>query len=754
MAVFKFLFYLAIYFLIRIGDIVVFLLLLPYRALRIIGSYLKNHVANFKSYSSHIPVLKVPKVKFPKFQKTRFSFKIKKKNFKQKKTEKRERKLTDNALGYRTGFFSKLKYFIFGILFSATFIFFPLIFYIFISDLPTLDGLSVSYIPKTTKILDRNGELLYEIYANQNRTIIRFSEVPLYFQQATMAIEDQDFYNHPGFDIRGIARAIYLNFTKGEFQGGSTITQQLIKSALLTPEPTIMRKVKEIALAFWAEQKYSKKEILELYFNYVPYGGTAWGAEAASEVYFGKKVSEIDLSEAAFLAGLPKAPTRYSPYINTDNAWKRRQWDVLEAMVRDGYITEIEAHKAYSKTLAFKNPQTSIRAPHFVMYVKNELIKRYGLYEVERGGLQVKTTLDLRLQKFAEEQVKKTVFDNQYLGIGNAASVVTYPAGGDILAMVGSKDFFDSSSDGNFNLTTALRQPGSTIKIVTYAAALSTGFTEGSILMDAPVTIKIPGSESYKPVNYDGAYHGPVPLRIAFANSYNIPAVRVAEKLGPEKIAEYGRKMGISSWSIDKPYGLSITLGGNEVTMLDLSTAYGTVANGGKRVSIDPILEVRDSGGRLLDEKIPHIEQVIDEGVAFIIEDILSDNLARSRAFGVNSPLNIPGQRIAVKTGTTDNKRDNWTIGFNENYLVATWVGNNDNTPLSPTLSSGITGAAPLWRTIMENLVQNEMVSDEVNIPENIVSKSCFGYTAYFLRGTEDTFPCRLPKPSPTPDEK
>lgn len=749
MAVAKFLFYLVAYLLIRLGASVGLVLSLPSLIIKSSFSLLKKTYLHLKTYSRKISLpefnLRFKKPEFPKF-----SFKSLNKTSKKYEYLKSKPKKTNLKKQVNLGISSKLKYFLLGSIFSAIFIFIPLVFYIFISDLPTLDKLSVSEIPQTTKLYDRNGNLLYEFYSGQNRTIVSLNTLPEYLKQATIAIEDQNFYSHPGFDIRGISRAILANLTKDYLQGGSTITQQLIKSALLTPETTIKRKLKEVALAIWAEREYSKDEILELYFNYIPYGGTAWGVEAAAQTYFGKSASEVNLSEAAFLAGLPKAPSVYSPYINPKDVWKKRQWEVLTAMVRDGYITEKQAYSAYNQNLTIKSPQTSIKAPHFVMYVKDELVKRYGLYEVERGGLHVTTTIDLDTQSFAEDNVRQTVFDNSYLGIGNAAALVTDPNNGDILAMVGSKDFFDTDADGNVNLTTSLRQPGSTIKVIAYTAALENGFSEGSVLQDTPIIIEIEGAESYRPVNYDGRFHGMVPLRLAFANSYNIPAVRITEKLGPDLVAEYGRKMGISSWGDDNYYGLSIALGGNEVTMLDLATAYGVIANEGQRVDLNPILEVKDSSGRIVYEKTGEGEQVIDRGVAFIIRDILSDNRARSSAFGSNSLLNIPGKKVSVKTGTTDNKRDNWTIGFTNDYVVATWVGNNDNSPLSPTLASGITGAAPLWRSIMEKIIENK--SDNlVSIPSNLVNKNCFGYDAYFLAGTENSSPCKILRPSPTP---
>lgn len=743
MAVAKFLFYLLAYLLIRLGAIVS--LFISFIGLFSKRSFfeIKKISSKIKSHSRGVGFKKTGlDISFPKFK-----LKIRKNVFRKQSYNYFEEKKASSYSNITP--VKKLKYFIFGGVFSAIFVFVPLVLYVFISDLPSLDKLSISQIPQTTKLYDRNGNLLYEFYSNQNRTIVSLDSLPNYLKEATIAIEDQNFYSHPGFDIRGISRALFSNLTNDYLQGGSTITQQLIKSALLTPEPTVQRKLKEAVLAILAEKEYSKDEILELYFNYVPYGGTAWGIEAASQTYFGKSASQVTLPEAAFLAGLPKAPSVYSPYINSKDAWRKRQWEVLSAMVRDGYITEKQAYDAHGKSLVFQNPQTSIRAPHFVMYVKEELVKKYGLYEVERGGLNVITSIDLDTQKLAEERVRQTVLENEYLGIGNAAALVTDPKSGDILAMVGSKDFFDEQNDGNVNLTTSLRQPGSTIKLIAYTAALENGFSESSIIQDTPITIQIPGAESYKPVNYDGRFHGMVPLRLAFANSYNIPAVRITEKLGSETVAEYGKKMGISSWNNEDYFGLSIALGGNEVTMIDLATAYGVIANDGKRIDLNPIISVKDSSGDTLYEKNPEGEQVIDSGVAFIIRDILSDNRARSSAFGTNSLLNIPEKRVAVKTGTTDNKRDNWTIGFTNDYVVATWVGNNDNTPLSPTLASGITGAAPLWRSIMEEIIKDKN-TELTLIPENLVRKNCFGYEAYFVRGTEEKASCRIVRISPT----
>ena len=652
---------------------------------------------------------------------------------------------------YRPSFLYKLKYVFIGIVFSSVFIFIPLLSFLFVQDLPNPANLSLNYIPKTTKIYDRNGNLLYEIFANQNRTVVQLSDIPKNLRNATIAIEDKDFYNHPGFDLRGIVRAFISNLQGEGLQGGSTITQQLIKSAFLTPEPTIIRKLREVALAFWAERIYSKDEILELYLNYVPYGGTAWGIQSAAEIYFGKTVRDLTLGESAFLAGLPRAPSVYSPYFGNGTSWKKRQKEVLDAMVRESFITSEERNRAYQEELIFKKPQSPIRAPHFVMYVRKLLVDKYGLSEVERGGLSVVTSIDLPLQEEIEKIVASEVEANAYLNIGNGAALVTTPESGDILAMVGSKNYFDTEAEGNVNVTTSLRQPGSAIKVVTYSLALSNGYTEATILDDTPLTIPNAGGPSYTPVNYDGAFHGKVPLRTAFANSFNIPAVRTAQKLGPQSIKGFGEKMGIASWQGAKKYGVSITLGGLEVRMTDMATIYGVIADGGKRVDLDPILSVKDSFGKTIYEKDPVAIPVLDEGVAFIISDILADNKARSIEFGLNTPLNIPGARVSVKTGTTDNKRDNWTIGFTPRVLVATWVGNNDNSPLNQALASGITGAAPMWNRIMTMMIEKTGTPSATVIPGNIVKKFCLGQDRYFIKGTENSVNCRGLPPSVTP---
>ena len=648
---------------------------------------------------------------------------------------------------------TKLRYFFIGLLFSALFIFLPIIAFVFLQDLPHPNELTTRQIPQTTKIYDKHKTLLFEIYASQNRTLVPLSDIPRSLQQATLAIEDKNFYKHPGFDISSIIRALKEDHEAGKIlQGGSTITQQLIKSSMLTPEQSITRKVKEIILAFWTERTYSKNQILEMYFNQVPYGGTAWGVEAASETYFDKNVKDLDLAQSAFLAGLTSSPTTYSPYGQNPNLWKKRQKEVLTRMLSLKFITKKQSSDAEKEILVFSRNQNAFKAPHFVNYVKDYLVKKYGLAMVEKGGLQVITTLDLPLQNKVQDIVRDEVNKNAYLHLTNGAAVVSDPKNGDILAMVGSKDFNDPNG-GNVNVTTSLRQPGSSIKPVTYSAALSNGFTAASILDDSPISFPA-AVGTYNPVNYDGKFHGKISLRTALANSLNIPAVKTLQAVGIPTMVHLARDMGVSHWDVDGNYGLSLTLGSAEVTMLDMVTVNGTLANGGKRVDLNPILKITNYKDEVVDDKatIP-FRQILQPGVAYIISSILSDNQARSMEFGPNSPLNIPGHTVSVKTGTTDNKRDNWTNGYTPDYVVSVWVGNNDNSPMSQSLASGITGAAPIWNRIISSLLLNKP-DIKIPLPDDVVEIPCNGRTEYFLKGTESTANCRqffyttTPKPS------
>lgn len=645
--------------------------------------------------------------------------------------------------------------FIIGIFLTILFILIPYNTLLFLKTLPNPQILTQRDLEVTSKIFDRNGQLLYEIYADQNRTPVPLPKIPLYVKEATIAIEDHDFYRHFGFSVRGIVRSLREIIINHRIQGGSTITQQLIKSALLSPQVSIIRKTKEIILAFWAERIYSKDQILEMYFNQVPYGGTAWGIESAAQTYFHKSVTELSLPEAALLAGLPAAPTEYSPFGNHPEKAYIRQHEVLSRMTQDGVITKEQMDEAIATPLRFAQPRVAIRAPHYVMYVKQLLEERFGTRLVERGGLRVTTSLDVVLQEKIEEIVWNNLESLTRLRVGNGAAVVTNPKTGEILSMVGSRDYFDSAHDGNVNIATSLQQPGSAIKVVTYAAALEKGMTAASILNDNPIVYQQAGSPAYAPVNYDGKSHGLVPLRYALANSYNIPAVKLLAQLGVPAMLEKGKLMGVNSWESDPSrYGLSLTLGGGEVTMLEMAKIYGTLANLGRRQELLPILEVTDYTGRIIETYKPKnpIDAIRTE-VAWIMTNILSDNFARQNAFGPNSSLVIPGKTVAVKTGTTNEKRDNWTAGYTPSYVAVVWVGNNDNTPMDPYLTSGITGAAPIWHDIMMELLRGR--SDEIwAMPETIVGLPCyFGRTEFFISGTEPTNGrcAAIPTPSPTP---
>ncbi len=629
------------------------------------------------------------------------------------------------------------------LLFLITFLYFTLVFVFFglwaflFHNLPRAEDLIQRDVELSTKIYDRNGVLLYQIYKDKNRSRVKLTEIPLNVKLATLAAEDANFYSHHGFSIKGITRALGIFLDEGKVTGGSTITQQLVKNALLTPEKTLKRKAREILLAIDVERKYSKDEILEMYLNEVPYGGSIYGIKEASRVYFDKDVSELTLSEAALLAGLPKSPTLLSPFGNNPELSIQRQNEVIDLMVSNEFITFEEAEKAKKEKLVFSKNKTEIKAPHFVMYVKDQLVNKYGESMVLKGGLKIVTTLDYKLQKRVEEIVKNEVESIRHLNVSNGAAIVLNPKNGDILAMVGSKDYFDTEMDGNVNVLLRLRQPGSSIKLINYAYALENGYTPASLLKDSPITFRVAGTEPYSPKNYDGKFRGNISLRSAFAESRNVPAVRTLASYGVDKMVELGKKMGISTWKDASDYGLSLTLGGGDVRIIELATAYATVANYGMRPSLSSIEKIYDAEGKIIyskgckqflaevsakegsEEKCGFI-RVLDERVAFMLIDILRDNSARAPAFGINSMLVIPNHpEVAVKTGTSNNLRDNLTVGFNQDYLVATWVGNNDNSPMS-SIASGVTGASPIWNKIMIHLLSGRE-SVEWRVPNGLV---------------------------------
>lgn len=578
--------------------------------------------------------------------------------------------------------------------------------------LPSPYQLASRQQPLTTQILDRQGKLLYQVYAGQNRQLVKLEELPSFISQATVAIEDKHFFSHPGVDPWGIIRAAKANLaSQGDAlqgEGGSTITQQLIKNTLLTPDQTLTRKVKEALLAFWVERIYNKQQILQMYLNEAPYGGPAWGIEAAAQMYFGKPATQLSLAESAYLAGLPAAPTEYSPYGTHPEKGKERQAEVLRRMAEDKYISQDQASTALAEDLKLKPPVQEIKAPHFVMYVRALLAEKYGERAVSQGGLKVTTSLDLDIQEMAEAVVAREASQLAPLKVGNAAAMVTQAKTGQILAMVGSKDYFDPL-DGNFNVTLALRQPGSSIKPVTYSAAFEKGFSPGSIVLDTPTTFPNPWGQAYSPVNYDGRFHGAVTLRTALGSSYNIPAVKMLAEVGVPEMLKTAREMGITTLNKPEDYGLSLTLGGGAVKMLEMMSVYGVLAAEGVKHTPQPILLVTDSAGNVLeDHREDEGKQVLTAEVAYLLSHILADDQARAPAFSLHSLLEIPSHTVAVKTGTSDDKRDNWAFGYTPKLVVGAWVGNNNNSPMDPKLTSGITGATPIWHDIMAALLEGE----------------------------------------------
>lgn len=557
----------------------------------------------------------------------------------------------------------------------------------------------------STKIYDRHGVLLYEVFDPQGgrRTRVRLEDISPYLRQATIATEDKRFYQHPGVDPIGVVRAIWQNVTEQNIvSGASTIPQQLARTVFLSPEErsqrTLSRKVKEAVLATEIIRRYSRDEILELYLNTIYYGHLAYGIEAAAETYFGKTAADLSLAEAALLAGLPQSPAIYDPFTNPEAA-KARQSIVLSLMVEEGYITPAEAEAARSVELHFVAPRIEMRAPHFVTYVRQLLEQKYGSAILYQGGLQVYTTLDSRLQGIAERVAREQIAALAEKHVTNAALVALRPNTGEILAMLGSVDFFDPEIDGQVNVALRLRQPGSAIKPVTYVAAFEKGWTPATLIMDVPTEFPDGANPPYKPTNYDKKFHGPVLVRTALGSSYNIPAVKTLQYVGLPAFLEMAHRLGIQS--LNRPdYGLSLTLGGGDVTLLELTGAYAVFANAGRRVPPVAILRVLDNYGRVIEEyHPPEGQQVISPQHAYLITSILADNEARTPAFGPNSVLQL-SRPAAVKTGTTDDWRDNWTIGYTPDLVVGVWVGNSDNTPMAHI--SGVAGAGPIWHNFME----------------------------------------------------
>ncbi|MDD3487615.1 MAG: transglycosylase domain-containing protein [Candidatus Moranbacteria bacterium] len=622
------------------------------------------------------------------------------------------------------------------------------VFAYYAKDLPSPTKLNERQVAESTKIYDRTGEhILYEIHGEEKRTAISIDQMSQIVRAATISAEDQDFYNHHGIQFKAVIRAaIYDVLGRARSQGGSTITQQLIKNTVLTNEKTFTRKVKEVILAVELEQKFSKDEILEMYLNQIPYGSNAYGIQAASQTFFGKDAKDLNLAESALLASLPKAPTYYSPYGSHQDELKYRQEYIIDQMEGMGYVTEKEAKEAKAvDVIAEIRPfQDSISAPHFVMYVKEQLVDKYGETEVEESGMKVYTTLDWDKQQAAEEAVKKGAETNaaKYKAT-NAALVAMDPNTGQILAMVGSKDYFDKSIDGNVNVAIRSRQPGSSFKPYVYATAFKKGYTPNTVLFDVKTNFGTK-DQPYEPMDYDNKFRGPVKMQDALAESLNIPAVKTLYLAGVKNAIETARSMGITTINDPSRVGLSLVLGGGEVTLLDHTNAFGTFATGGTHHDKTAILKITDSQGNVLDEYQNSAgEKVLDTNVCAEIDNILSTNSLRAPVFGTNTPLRFDDRPVAAKTGTTNEWRDAWTMGYTPGLVVGVWAGNNDNAPMAQG-SDGVYVAAPIWREFMDHALANTAIE---KFPEAKVEKTGKGVLDGTTNmGEKETAICRIKK--------
>lgn len=582
-------------------------------------------------------------------------------------------------------------------------------------DLPSPGKINKRVIAESTKIYDRSGEhLLYEVHGEEKRTIIPFEEIPKNVRAATISLEDQDFYSHYGIKLSSIFRAIFKDIISGErAQGGSTITQQFVKNSLLTNEKTLLRKVKEVILSIEIEQKFSKDEILAMYLNEIPYGSNAYGIEAAAQTFFGKHARDLSLDEAALLASLPQAPSYYSPYGSHQDALSGRRQFALRQMMKLGYIDENQMNEALDTDVFGKIlPQKNIfAAPHFVMYVKEYLGEKYGESAVEEMGLRVYTTLDWEKQIEAERIVREKSLENEKKWRAeNAALVAMDPKTGQILTMVGSRDYFDKEIDGQVNVAIRDRQPGSSFKPYVYLAAFQKGYTPETMLYDVETQFDTAEGKEYKPQNYDGKFRGPLHMKEALAQSLNIPAVKTLYLVGVKDAITLAKSLGITGLNDENRYGLSLVLGGGEITLLDHVSAYSTLAQGGIKHQKTAILRIEDAKGNILEEFKPDAgERVIDEKYVAMLDHIMSTNAYRAPVFGENSPLRSDTRPMAAKTGTTNEFRDGWTVGHTPSIAVGVWAGNNDNTPMV-TGADGVNVAAPIWRAFVDFALQNTAI--------------------------------------------
>ncbi len=598
-------------------------------------------------------------------------------------------------------------------------------------SIPDLTSIENRRVTESTKIYDRTGKiLLYDVHQDIKRTTIPLDNISRNVKNAAVAIEDTEFYQHIGIRPISFLRAVIANLTNRSFsQGGSTITQQVVKNSILTVDKHISRKLKEWVLAIKLEKLYTKDEILGLYLNESPYGGSIYGIEEASQSFFGKGAKDVTLAEAAYLAALPNAPSYYSPYGSHRDKLEERKNLVLYRMFEIGFITQTEYDSARQEKVTFRpQEEKGIKAPHFVLFIKQYLEEKYGHQYVEEHGLTVTTTLDYTLQQKAEELTKKHALENEKaFDAENAAMVGLNPQTGEILVMVGSRDYFDKEIEGNFNVVTGKRQPGSTFKPFVYATAFEKGFLPQTKIFDLQMefssecnpdgTPKNPSARCYMPENYDHTYHGPISMRDALAQSINIPAIQTLYLAGLRDSLQMAKDMGITTLGNTDQYGLTLVLGGGEVSPLEITNAYGTFATGGNRVSHTGILKIEDRAGNVIEELSPQPRRVIDEQYAKMINDVLSDNKARTPAFGAASPLYFPGRDVAVKTGTTNDYRDAWIIGYTPDFVLGAWAGNNDNHPMEKKVARFI--IAPLWNEFMGTVLPDLPVKKFERVPDS-----------------------------------
>lgn len=607
-----------------------------------------------------------------------------------------------------------------------------IIFVYYSFTLPDPNKLLSRSVPESTKIYAREGEVLYEIHGEAKRTLISFEEIPQTVKDATVAVEDRDFYKHGGISARGVLRSLLVDiFSGSKRQGGSTITQQFVKNALLSNEKKISRKIKEVILSLEIDARYSKTDILKLYLNEIPYGRNAYGIEAASQTYFNKSAKNLNLAESAYLTALPQAPTFYNPSGPNRKALDNRQKSILGLMKDQGYISEDQYKQALEAKVEFSQIKTAINAPHFVLYVQDYLANKYGEKTLEEGGLKVYTTLDYKMQKIAEDAITEGVEkDSKKYGANNAALVAISPKTGQILAMVGSKDYFgkplpegchpgkDCLFEPNVNVALSERQPGSSFKPYAYVTAFKKefGYSPASMLMDVTTDFGKYGNKNYKPHNYNGNSYGPVSMRQALAGSLNVPAVKTLALVGPENVIQTAKSLGITSPLQD--CGLSLVLGGCEVKLIDHVAAFSALANGGERHEKTPILKILDKSGNTLEEYEDKKSRVLDNQAVYELTSIMTDNAARSYIFGANSPLILPGRPVAAKTGTTQNWHDGWTLGFTPSLAAGVWAGNNDGTLLKKG-ADGVLVAAPIWNKFMREALKDTPV-EEFKRPEGV----------------------------------